>query len=151
MGIFRGGHTLNTVPDHAEIVFEIRTLPEDRPEALIDHLMRFARDQLEPGMRAVSAGSGFAFEVFASYPGLDTAPDAPVVALAKTLAGRTSHHKVAYGTEAGVFHAIGGVPSVVIGPGSIEQAHKPDEWIALSELDACAAFVSRLIRHRSLG
>lgn len=151
VGIFRGGHTLNTVPDRAEIVFEFRTLSQDPPEPLIDHLVRHVREQLEPGMKAVAAESGFAFEVIASYPGLDMAPDAPAVALAKALTGRTGHHKVAYGTEAGVFHALGGVPAVVVGPGSIEQAHKPDEWIALDELESCAAFVSRLIRHSSVG
>ena len=86
------------------------------------------------------------FEVISGFPGLDTPADADVVGLAKTLAGRNEHGKVAYGTEAGLF-AQAGIPTVVIGPGSIEQAHKADEFIAASELEACGAFLDRLIAH----
>ena len=66
--------------------------------------------------------------------------------MAKSFTGRTAHGKVAFGTNAGLF-AQAGIPGVVIGPGSIEQAHKPDEFIAATELDACGAFIDRLIAH----
>lgn len=85
-----------------------------------------------------------------SYPGLETSPELPLVTLAKTLTGRSEHRKVAFGTEAGLFAAMAGVPSVVIGPGSIAQAHQPDEWIEITELDACARFIGKLIEHCSL-
>src|SRR5262245_31003842 len=65
---------------------------------------------------------------------------------AKRLAGRNRHGKVAYGTEAGLF-ALAGIPTVVIGPGSINQAHKADEYIAVSQLEACSAFLDRLIAY----
>ena len=64
--------------------------------------------------------------------------------LALHLAGANSTHAVSYCTEAGLFQAIG-VPAVICGPGSIEQAHKPDEFIAVSELRKCEAFMERLI------
>jgi acetylornithine deacetylase len=80
-----------------------------------------------------------------AFPVLDTAPDDPVVTLAKTLAARNDHSKVAYGTEAGLFSQVAGIPSVIIGPGSIEQAHKADEWIEIAQLEACGRFVDRLI------
>ena len=67
-----------------------------------------------------------------------------MVTLAKSLAGRNDHAKVAFGTEAGLFDEAG-IPTAIIGPGSIEQAHKADEWIETSELERCAAFVGRLI------
>jgi acetylornithine deacetylase len=67
------------------------------------------------------------------------------VTLAKALAGRNDHAKAAYGTEGGLFAAIAGIPTVIVGPGSIEQAHKVDEWIALDQLDACGPFIARLI------
>jgi acetylornithine deacetylase len=67
------------------------------------------------------------------------------VTVAKRLAGRNDHAKVAYGTEASLFQEICGIPSVVIGPGDIDQAHKPDEWIALDQLDRCNAFIQKLI------
>jgi acetylornithine deacetylase len=73
-------------------------------------------------------------------------PGADIVALTKKLAGRNGHSKVAYGTEAGLFQA-GGIPSVVIGPGSIDQAHRADEFIAVAELAKCGGFLDRLIAH----
>ena len=90
------------------------------------------------------ASAGFAFDIYAGFPGLDASPDAAIVTLAKALAGRNDHAKVAFGTEAGLFDE-GGVPTVIVGPGSIEQAHKADEWIETAELERCAAFVERLI------
>lgn len=149
VGVFRGGTALNIVPDEAEIVFEFRTVPADDPDALVRGVERYARTVLEPAMQAVSPEAGFDFEVFAGFPGLDTAPDAPVAELARGLSGSNGGSKVAYGTEAGLFAEIAGIPSVVIGPGSIEQAHKADEWVAVDELMRCAAFVERLIAKAS--
>lgn len=149
VGVFRGGTALNIVPDEAEIVFEFRTVAADDPDALVANIERYARTVLEPGMKVVDPGSGFDFEVFAGFPGLDTAPDAAVVALARGLSGANGAGKVAYGTEAGLFAEIAGIPSVVIGPGSIEQAHKADEWIAVDQLVRCAGFVERLIARAS--
>jgi acetylornithine deacetylase len=106
---------------------------------------RYAREVLEPRMRAVDSGAGFGFEVVSGFPCLDVPPDAEVVTLAKSLAARNDHAKVAFGTEAGLFSDIAGIPTVVIGPGSIEQAHTADEWIAVDQLKTCAAFVERLI------
>jgi len=145
VGILRGGTALNIVPDEAEIVFEVRTIAADDPDALVEGIVRHAREALEPRMQAVDLAAGFDFDVFAGFPGLDTAPESDIVTLAKSLAGSNGHSKVAFGTEAGLFRHVAGVPSVVVGPGSIDQAHKADEWIALSELEKCAGFVERLV------
>jgi acetylornithine deacetylase len=145
-GTIAGGTALNIVPEHCEFLFEFRTLPDVDVDALFAEVEAFARDVLEPEMRAVDPATGIRIEWLSGFPGLDTSPEAPVVALAKRLAGRNDHGKVAYGTEAGLFFAAA-VPTVVVGPGSIEQAHKPDEFIAVSELARCDAFVGRLIEH----
>ena len=71
-------------------------------------------------------------------------PDDEAVTLAKALAGQNSHAKVAFGTEAGLFQRDAQIPCVVCGPGSIEQAHKPDEYIGLDQLAAGCAFMERL-------
>ena len=68
-----------------------------------------------------------------------------MITLVKQLAGRNDHGKVAYGTEAGLFTAMARIPAVVIGPGSIAQAHKADEFITISELHACSQFLTKLI------
>jgi acetylornithine deacetylase len=144
VGVFRGGTALNIVPDEAEIVFEFRTIAADDPDALVAEVVEHARAVLEPAMRAVVPSAGFSFDTYAGFPGLDASPDAAIVTLAKSLAGRNDHAKVAFGTEAGLFDGAG-MPTVIIGPGSIEQAHKADEWIETAELERCAAFVERLI------
>lgn len=144
-GTVSGGTALNIVPDRCDFAFEFRVLPGEDADALVDEVMRFARKEIEPEMKARAPETGIAFEQISSFPGLDTAADADVTRLAKRLAGRNDHAKVAYGTEGGRFVEIAAIPTVVIGPGSIEQAHKADEFIAVSELVKCETFLDRLI------
>ncbi len=145
-GVVEGGTALNIVPDRCSFQFEFRTIAADDPDALAAEVMVYARERLEPQMRAIAPEAAIAFETISGFPGLENSPDADVVALAKSLGGRKTHGKVAFGTEAGLF-AQAGIPTVVIGPGSIEQAHKADEFIATSELEACGGFLDRLIAH----
>lgn len=145
-GTIQGGTVLNIVPDHCEFSYEFRVLPREDADALSEAVEAYAREVLEPEMKAIAPEAGFTFEPVTGFPGLDTEVEAPVTLLAKRLAGRNDHAKVAYGTEAGIFDS-GGIPTVVVGPGSIEQAHKPDEFIEISELDRCEAFIDRLIAH----
>jgi acetylornithine deacetylase len=145
-GLVEGGMALNVVPDLCKFVFEFRAVPGDDPTRLAGEVQAYAANVLEPEMREVAPESGIAFDPRPHQAGLETEPEAEVVVLAKKFAGRNGHSKVAYGTEAGLFQA-GDIPSVVIGPGSIEQAHKADEFIAISELEKCGAFLGRLIAH----
>lgn len=145
-GTVEGGIALNVVPDICKFVYEFRAIAADHPQVLADEVEAYGRTVLEPEMRAVAPETGIDFEARPLQNGLDTDPATEVVALAKRLAARNGHSKVAYGTEAGLFQA-GGVPSVVIGPGSIDQAHKADEFIAISELEKCGEFLDRLIEH----
>ncbi len=145
VGTFHGGTALNIVPDEAVIEFEFRVLPEEDADALVEEVAAYIRDVIEPEMKAVDAASGIDLEMRASFPGLATAPDAPVAVLARQLAGRNAHSKVAYGTEAGLFAEMGGVPAIICGPGSIAQAHKPDEYVSAIQLDRCEAFLDRLL------
>ncbi len=149
VGVFRGGTALNIVPAAAEIIYEYRVIAQDDGDALVEEARAYAKHVLEPRMQAVDPASGIDFEIYTSFAGLDTAPDAPVVSLAKKLAGRNDHGKVAFGTEAGLFTAMAGIPAVVVGPGSIEPAHKADEFIELTELATCNAFLSRLTEEAS--
>ncbi len=143
-GTVRGGTTVNIVPSEAHFDFEIRNLPVDDPDTLLAEVRDYAHGELEPEMRAVAPDTGFTWMERARFPGLDTAPDAPVVRMMQQLLSQTSLRKVSFGTEGGLF-ADTGIPAVVCGPGSIEQAHKPDEYIELRQLQACAQFIQRLI------
>jgi acetylornithine deacetylase len=145
-GLVHGGTALNIVPDECSFEFEFRSIAADDPDALVEEVRTYARDVLEPEMRKVAPESGIDFEFKSGFPGLETPPHTEAVALAAEFSGSGAYGKVAFGTEAGLF-AAAGIPSVVIGPGSIEQAHKADEYIAVSELAACGAFLDRLIAH----
>jgi acetylornithine deacetylase len=145
VGLFRGGEALNIVPDRAEMLFEYRVIGADDADQLAAEAMAYARDVIEPAMKAIDPRAQVEIGVYAGFAGLDTAPEAEVVTLAKRLAGRNDHAKVAFGTEAGLFTTIAGIPAVVIGPGSIEVAHQPDEYIALDQLAACDRFIAGLI------
>ena len=111
----------------------------------INEIMRYAHEELTPRMQRIEPTAGFSFELRPNLPALETAPDHLAVTMAKRLAGRNDHAKVAYGTEASLFQNMAGIPSVVVGPGDIDQAHKPDEWILISDLEKCNGFIKRLI------
>lgn len=143
-GTFSGGTQLNIVPGHCEMEFEFRHLPSHDADALEADIMGFIRDDLEPEMRATAPETGIRIEELSGIPPLDTDPGEEVVTFAKQLAGRNDHGAVAYGTEAGLFQKTAGVPSVICGPGSIVQAHKPDEYISLEQVAQCEAFMERL-------
>ncbi|NYZ15733.1 acetylornithine deacetylase [Azospirillum sp. RWY-5-1] len=145
-GVIAGGTALNIVPFECFFDFEFRHLAEHPPEPMLAELKRFAHEVLEPEMKAVQPATGFSWEELSSAPGLDTPPDHPVTTLAKRLAGQNAHGKVAFGTEAGLFGTMAGIPAVVCGPGSIEQAHKPDEYLEVAELAKAEAFLDRLLQ-----
>jgi acetylornithine deacetylase len=144
VGVFKGGEALNIVPDHAEMVFEFRTIGADDPDALVAEIRNFTDHVLVPEMKAISPATGIDIDVYAGFPGLDTPEDAPVVTLAKAWGGRNDYAKVAYGTEAGLFTQMAGIPAVVMGPGSIAQAHKADEFITLAQIESCMTMLGRL-------
>lgn len=142
-GTVQGGTALNIVPKDCSFDFEFRHLPADDPRALMAEVVAYAETELLPRMRGVSPQAAIAFEELSAFAGLDTPDDHEAVALAKALTGANATTKVAFGTEAGLI-AQAGIPAVVCGPGSIEQAHKPDEFVALEQIALCEAFMERL-------
>jgi acetylornithine deacetylase len=143
----QGGTALNIVPDRCAMEFEARGLGISESKEVTDAIVAWAKAAIEPAMRNANPGCGIDFEEILDYPALDMNPAHSLVTLAKQLAGRNSHAKVSFGTEASLFVSMADIPAVVIGPGSIAQAHKPDEFVELSELVNCADFIARLIAH----
>jgi acetylornithine deacetylase len=139
-----GGTALNIIPETCSFGFDIRSLPEVDARALIERIRQHAETMILPRMRAIASEAEFTVEPIIEFVGLSTEADHPAVRFIKHLVGRNDHAKVAYGTEAGLFSNSAGVVSVVCGPGSIEQAHKPDEYLDLSEVERCRAFLHRL-------
>jgi acetylornithine deacetylase len=142
-GVIHGGTALNIVPKDCAFDFEFRLLPGDDPDAGIGELRAFAENRLLPEMRAVRPEAAIEFEELSAFPGLDTADDAEITRLVAALTGANGTAKVSFGTEGGLFQEAG-IPTIVCGPGSIEQAHKPDEFIDLDQVAQCERFVGRL-------
>jgi acetylornithine deacetylase len=139
-----GGTAVNIVPRDCRFNFEFRNLPRHDADAIVGEIAAYAKGTLEPEMRKIAPESFIRIEEGSSLPGLDTEPGEEVVAFVKALAGRNDHTKVAFGTEAGLFQKRAGIPTVVCGPGDIEQAHKPNEFVTLDQLAKCEAFMARL-------
>ena len=142
-GVINGGTALNIVPGECHFDFEFRHLPGDDPHALLDELRDYLSRELEPEMKAVHPSAGFRIEELSEIPALDNAPETEIVALAQELSTNADIDKVSYGTEASQFQRAG-MPAVVCGPGSIQQAHRPNEYITGEQLAACEAFLRRL-------
>ncbi len=143
-GLIHGGTALNIVPKDCEFDFEFRPLPGEDVDALIGELRDLAATKLVPEMRAVQPHTGINIDDVSAAPALSTPVDAEVTQLVAALTGENATTKVAFGTEGGLFSAAG-IPTVICGPGSIDQAHKPDEYVELDQIARCEAFLKRLI------
>jgi acetylornithine deacetylase len=145
VGTIQGGTALNIVPLDCHFDFEFRHLPEIDPEPLFAEVRAYVARELEPRMRAVAADTGVRWERLSSIPAANMPDDAEIVALAKRATGHNAAApKVAFGTEAGLFQEAE-IPTVICGPGDIDQAHKPNEFVALDQLAQCEAFLRRVL------
>lgn len=143
-GLISGGTSLNIVPRSCTFAFEIRNIPADDPQTIAEEIIRFAESNVLPDLRAKSQDCEIVWEQIAAYPALDSATNGDLVSLFNGLSGSRGAGKVSYGTEAGLF-ARAGIPTIVCGPGRMEQAHRPDEYIESTQLDQCDALLRRLI------
>lgn len=149
VGQFHGGIADNVVPREAEFRYEFRDLPTADARAMQQELVEHARS-LEAGMQRVAPDAGFRFETICEVPSFLGSATDDVTRLAQRLAGANGTTQVAFGTEAGIFKQAG-IPTVVCGPGSIEQAHQPDEYVTLEQLARCEAFMRGLTKIREIG
>lgn len=147
--LFSGGNGPNIVPAEAEFLFEYRYVPGFDPGSIMVELNALA-DELTAAMRAIDPACGIEFIHVNSIPALAEQRDSAVFRLALELLADKTVEKAAFGSEAGFFQSYG-VPCIVCGPGSIEQAHKADEYVALDQLAACDRFITGVVRHLSVG
>jgi len=144
-GVVKGGTALNIVPNFCQFDFEIRHLYEEDPQHLLDQIKDFARDHLETEMHLIDTDTGFDFETLATYPGLLTDPGIELVTYIKGLLDNDAHSKVIFGSEGGLFQKRLGTPTLVCGPGNIDQAHQANEYISLDQLQKGGNFLDRLL------
>ncbi|MDX3805250.1 acetylornithine deacetylase [Bosea thiooxidans] len=143
VGKFHGGIARNILADKAELSWEIRTLPGSNPEAGPARFASLAKTVLSR-MQKTAPTSAIGTVMTSDVPGLAPDPGSEAERLAMRLSGRNHTIAVAYATEAGHFQRAG-LPTVVCGPGSIDQAHQPDEYITLEQLQAGEAFMRKLM------
>ena len=143
-GIIEGGRALNIVPAECRLQFEIRALPSQDADALENEIRSHARDHIEAEMKAAEPTAGFDIAAIDDTVGFNLPDDDPAVLFFTGLTGDNRTRRVSFGTEAGLFNQAG-VPTVVCGPGFIEQAHKPDEFISRLQLAKGEALLDRLL------
>ena len=144
VGTITGGTALNIVPNYCSFDFEIRNLPCDDPSQIISDVIASANDIAAPHKRE-HPGVNIEVEITNEYPALNTNTESDIVEFVRQLTGANTLGKIAFGTEGGLFSRDLGVETIVLGPGSIEQAHKPDEYISVNQLDRCDTFLMKLV------
>lgn len=150
VGTVEGGTALNIIPRHCAFRWEFRPVPATDPADLLARVEAFVAESVLPRMRAVAAEAEVVTVARCAVPPLLPEADSPAETLARALTGANAAIGAAFVTEAGLFQQAG-IPAVVCGPGSIEQAHQPNEYIALDQVAACEAFLRRLIDRAAAG
>jgi acetylornithine deacetylase len=145
VGKMNAGVALNIVPNLCQIDFEIRNVAADNPEHILDGL-RAEAARIAAAASSIAPEAAIDIEVFNTYPGLDTPAASQAVAFVKSLTGANGTIKVAFGTEGGLFSRDVGTPTVVCGPGSMAQGHKPDEFVSIEQLRRCDDMLEKLLQ-----
>ena len=144
VGMIEGGTAINIIPDHGAVTFEYRPLPSEDTPALADRIADFARGVVLPELRRTHPGAELEITTPGGLPALRPEVDGAAEALVRELTGATVPARTApFGTDASHFQAVGW-STVVCGPGRIDVAHRPDEWVALDQLAACRSMLDRL-------
>jgi acetylornithine deacetylase len=145
LATIEGGTAINIVPRRCELRWEYRPVPADDGDAIRDEVERYAREQVLPRLQAATGHGSITFRTDAHARAMSREPDGAAEALARSLTGYDGPSRtVPFGTDGGHFQAAG-LSTVVCGPGSIDQAHTPDEWIEVAQLEACEDLIERLI------
>ena len=144
VGTIEGGTQLNIVPRHCRFHWEFRGLPDIDENEIAGRVKRFSEEKVLPRLKATCPEARIETVLDNHVPLLAPDPGSIAERLAKRFAKANHTDAVPFGTEAGHFQAAG-VPTVVCGPGSINQAHAPDEFVEKAELARCDAFLARLV------
>lgn len=148
VGRIDAGVALNIVPNLCQVDFEIRNVTDDDPQAILAGI-RAEAARIAADASSLAQEAAIEIEVINSYPGLETPASSQAVAFVKSLTGANRTTKVAFGTEGGLFNRDLGTPTVVCGPGSMAQGHKPDEFVSVEQMRRCDEMLERLLERLS--
>jgi acetylornithine deacetylase len=143
-----GGIANNIIPALCEFFFEFRNLPQVNPKSIIDKIEDYVRDVLQPRMQQEGANASIEIDKIAAIPSFESSDAAAINQLARAISGELKIVKVGYATEAGLFQKAD-IPTIVCGPGSILQAHCPNEFVTMDQLNKCADFLRDIVKQFS--
>src|SRR5713101_896221 len=150
VGTIAGGTAVNIIARECAFDWDLRTLPDEDAAALKARIDRFIAGDLLPRMRAGYEEAAVETETIVAVPPLAPVAGSPAEALARLLTGANTTTTVSFASEAGLYQQAG-IPAIVCGPGSIDVAHKPDEFITRTELAAGQSFLDRLLEWATTG
>lgn len=143
IGSVKGGVAHNVIAGHCAVEWEMRPVQPGDADFVKADIADYVDTVLMPAMRAVDATADIVTHTIGEVEGLQPVPDSEARRIVSELTGAEDAEAVAFGTEAGLFQQAG-ISAVLCGPGSIEQAHKADEFVAIDQLEACLAMLERL-------
>lgn len=146
VGLIEAGTAMNIVPNRCSFGWEVRPVPGNTSSDVLERFNGFVRAEVLPRMHAVDPDTDVRTIVTNDIPAFDAGEMSGAVSLAHVMAGQNETFAVSYMTEAALFQGAG-CSSVVCGPGDIAQAHAPDEFVEIGQLQKCMAFMSRLTDH----
>jgi len=140
-----GGTALNIIPSYCEFYFEFRNLPCINAKTIIDKIKLYAENELTPQMQKNTPSAYITIESIGSVPAHEIHQNAAIIQRVQRIINDSSIRKVSYATEAGLFQQAN-IPTLICGPGSIEQAHRANEYIELSQLTSAEDFLRKLVQ-----
>jgi len=143
IGGISGGIARNVIADKCNVDWELRPVIKKDSEFVNHQIEKFINDKLLPEMKKIYPNSKIEKEIIGEIVGFNREEKSDACELVSSITGDNSRNVVSFGTEAGLFQEIG-ISTVVCGPGSIEQAHKIDEFIELNEIKKCIKFLDGL-------
>lgn len=143
--MIQGGIAQNTIPATCEFVFEFRHLPSVKPNSIIDQIKQYIKNELQPMMQQEQRNVAIEIDALASAPSFETNEQEAINQLVRAVTQDKEIKKVSYATEAGLFNQAH-IPTIVCGPGSIEQAHRANEFVKLEQLSQCEMFLRQMVK-----
>lgn len=144
LGVIQGGTANNIIPEYTHFNWGYRGLPDENPHDLENKVKSFIEKDINPALKAASSDAGVTTELRNETPPLIPDHKSAAEHLIRHLTGLNESGTVAFGTEAGLFQQAG-IPGVIFGPGSIQQAHQPDEFIEIDQMAQCVSFMEKLV------
>ncbi|MEE8122789.1 MAG: M20/M25/M40 family metallo-hydrolase, partial [Alphaproteobacteria bacterium] len=147
VGTIEGGAAVNIIAGACRFTWDCRAMPGTDGAEAQRRLETYAAEELLPGMRAAGAGAeaevGIVTEKTGFVPPLTPEPGSPAEALLLALTGQNACTTTPFGSEAGLFQESD-IPAVICGPGSVAQAHQPNEFVTVAQLDECAELLGKV-------